>query len=41
MSAPRRLGHAQAVEREQGDQRVLDGRAEPGGNQERAELVTV
>jgi hypothetical protein len=30
-----RLGHAQAVEREQGDQRVL------GGDQERAELVTV
>jgi hypothetical protein len=36
-----RLGHAQAVEREQGDQRVLGGRAEPGGDQERAELVAV
>jgi hypothetical protein len=36
-----RLRHAQPVEGEQGDQRVLGGRAEPGGDQERAELVTV
>jgi hypothetical protein len=36
-----RLRHPQPVEREQGDQRVLGGRAEPGGDQERAELVAV
>ena len=41
MSAPVGLRHAQPVEREQGDQRVLGGRAEPGGDQERAELVAV
>jgi hypothetical protein len=35
------LGHAQPVEGEQGDQRVLGGRPEPGGDQERAELVAV
>jgi len=36
-----RLGHPQPVEGEQGDQRVLACRAEPGGDQERAELVAV
>ena len=35
------FGDPQAVEREQGDERVLGGRAEPGGDQERAELVAV
>jgi len=35
------LGHAQPVERQQGDQRVLGRRPEPGGDQERAELVAV
>ncbi len=35
------LGYPQAVEREQGDQRMLGRRAEPGGNQQSAELVTV
>jgi hypothetical protein len=35
------LRHAQPVEREQGDQRMLGSRAEPGGDQERAELVAV
>jgi hypothetical protein len=35
------LRHPQPVEREQGDQRVLGGRSEPGGDQERAELVAV
>ncbi len=29
------LGDPQPVEREQGDQRMLDGRAEPGGDQQR------
>jgi hypothetical protein len=33
--------YPQPVEREQGDQRMLGGRAEPGGDQERAELVAV
>jgi hypothetical protein len=35
------LRDPQPVEREQGDQRVLGGRPEPGGDQERAELVAV
>jgi hypothetical protein len=35
------LRDAQPVEGEQGDQGVLGGRAEPGGDQERAELVAV
>ena len=35
------LRYPQPVEREQGDQRVLAGRAEPCGDQERAELVAV
>jgi hypothetical protein len=35
------LGDPQPVQREQGDQRMLGRRAEPGGDQERAELVTV
>jgi hypothetical protein len=35
------FGHAQPVERQQRDQRVLGRRAEPGGDQQRAELVTV
>jgi hypothetical protein len=35
------LGDAQAVEGEQGDQGMLAGRAEPGGDQQRAELVAV
>ena len=37
----RGFGDAQPVEGQQGDQRVLCGRAEPGGDQERAELVAV
>ena len=35
------LGDPQAVEREQGDQRMLCRRAEPGGDQQGAELVAV
>ena len=35
------LGDPQPVQREQGDQRMLRRRAEPGGDQERAELVAV
>ena len=35
------FGDAQPVESEQGDQRVLGGRAEPGGDQQSAELVAV
>lgn len=35
------LGHAQPVEGEQGDQGVPGRRAEPGGDQERADLVAV
>ena len=35
------LGDPQAVEREQGDQRMFCPRAEPGGNQQGAELVAV
>ena len=35
------LGHAQAVEREQGDQRMPGRRAEPSSHQQGAELVTV
>ena len=38
---PGRLGDSQPVECEQGDQRVLCGRPEPGGDQEGAELVAV
>jgi hypothetical protein len=34
------LGDPQAVERKQGDQRMLCRRAEPGGHQQGAELVT-
>ena len=36
-----RFGDAQAVQREQRDQRMLERWAEPGGDQERAELVAV
>ena len=35
------LGDPQAVQGEQGDQRMLGRRAEPGGHQQRAELVAV
>jgi hypothetical protein len=35
------LGDAQPVEGQQGDQRVLRGRAEPGGDQQCAELASV
>jgi hypothetical protein len=35
------LGEPQPVQGEQGDQRVLGRRAEPGGDQQRAELVAV
>jgi len=35
------LGHPQAVERQQRDQRVLGRRAEPGSDQESAEFVAV
>jgi hypothetical protein len=38
---PGRFGDPQPVQREQGDQRVLGRRAEPGGYQQGAELVTV
>jgi len=38
---PGGLRDTQAVEGEQGDQRVLGGRPEPGGDQERAEFVAV
>jgi hypothetical protein len=37
----RGFGDAQPVEGQQGDQRVLDWRAEPGGDQERTEFVAV
>jgi hypothetical protein len=36
-----RLRHPQPVEGDQRDQRVLGGRAEPGGDQDRAEIVAV
>jgi hypothetical protein len=36
-----RLRHAQPVQRQQRDQRMLGGRPEPGGDQEGAELVAV
>ena len=35
------LGHPQPVQGQQGDQRVLRRRAEPGGDQQRAEFVAV
>jgi hypothetical protein len=35
------LGHPQPVQREQGDQRMLGRRPEPGSDQQRAELVAV
>jgi hypothetical protein len=38
---PGRLRHPQPVQRQQRDQRVLGGRPEPGGDQQRAELVAV
>jgi hypothetical protein len=34
-----RLRHPQSVQRQQRDQGVLSGRAEPGGDEERADLV--
>ncbi len=36
-----RFGDPRAVQGQQGDKRVLHRRAEPGGHQQRAELVTV
>ena len=36
-----RFGHPQPVERQQGDQGVLGGGAEPGGDKERSDLVSV
>jgi hypothetical protein len=33
--------HAQPVERQQGDQRVLARRTEPGGNKQRPEFIAV
>ena len=36
-----RFGDPQPVERQQGDQRMLGGRAEPGGDEERSDLVAV
>ena len=36
-----RFGDPQPVERQQGDQRMLGGRAKPGSDQQRAKLVTV
>ncbi len=38
---PDHFGHPQSVERQQRDQRVLAGRAEPGGSEKRADLVAV
>jgi hypothetical protein len=38
---PRRLGYPKPVQREQRDQCMLSRRAEPGGDQQRAELVAV
>jgi hypothetical protein len=38
---PSGLRDPQPVQREQRDQRMLDRRTEPGGNQQRAELVAV
>jgi hypothetical protein len=35
------FGDPQPVERQQGDQRVLGRRAQPGGHQQRAEFVAV
>jgi len=35
------LRDPQPVEGQQGDQGVIDGAAQPGGDQQRAELVTV
>jgi hypothetical protein len=35
------LGHPQPVQCEQRDQRMLGRRPEPGGDQQRAELITV
>src|SRR5436190_11527786 len=35
------FGHAQPVERQQGDQRMLGGLTEPGGNEQRTQLVAV
>ena len=35
------LRDPQSVQREQGDQRMLGRRPEPGGHQQRAELITV
>jgi len=35
------FGHAQPVEGQQRDERVLGGRPEPGSDQQRAELVAV
>ena len=40
-SAPGGFGDPQPVQREQGDQRMLGRRADPGGAQQRAELVAV
>jgi hypothetical protein len=41
MSAPVASDNAQPVERQEGDQRVLGGQAEPGCDKQRAELVAV
>jgi hypothetical protein len=41
MSAPRGLRDPQTVQGQQGDQRMLERRAEPGGHQQGAELVAV
>jgi len=35
------LRHPQPVQSQQGDQRMLNRRAEPGGHQQGAELVTI
>jgi hypothetical protein len=35
------LGHPQPIERQQGDQRMLGGRPDPGGDQQRARLVAI
>ena len=38
---PDRFGDPQPVERQQGDQRVLAGRAEPSGDEHRSDLVAI
>jgi hypothetical protein len=41
MSAPERLGDSEPVDGKQRDQRVLSGRREPSGDEQRTDLVAV